>query len=100
MNIQENEVSTNVVLNYTGGILYFRAVISRVTCNLDMTYFPFDKQVCGKNDCFTLQECDMMFASWSYDGGKVVIRPREANNSLEYYIENTEWKLDVSGDAC
>lgn len=36
-----------------------------------------------------------MFASWSYDGGKVVIRPREANNSLEYYIENTEWKLDV-----
>ncbi len=46
MNIVENEVSTNVVLNYTGGILYFRAVISRVTCNLDMTYFPFDKQVC------------------------------------------------------
>ena len=38
----------------------------------------------------------MMFASWSYDGGKVIVRPRVANNSLEYYIENTEWKLDVS----
>jgi hypothetical protein len=45
MNVRENELSTNAVLNYTGGVLLFRAVITKITCNLDMTYFPFDKQV-------------------------------------------------------
>uniref|UniRef100_A0A914VJZ7 Neurotransmitter-gated ion-channel ligand-binding domain-containing protein n=1 Tax=Plectus sambesii TaxID=2011161 RepID=A0A914VJZ7_9BILA len=86
MNVRENELSTNAVLNYTGGVLLFRAVITKITCNLDMTYFPFDKQVCS-----------MMFASWSYDGGKVTIKPKGTKNNLEYYIENTEWKLENFG---
>src|SRR5437868_15506689 len=35
----------------------------------------------------------MMFASWSYDGSKVMIQPKDSTNNLVYYIENTEWKL-------
>lgn len=45
MNTEENEVTTNVVLNYTGNVVCFRAVTYHITCNLDMMYFPFDRQV-------------------------------------------------------
>lgn len=35
----------------------------------------------------------MTFASWSYDGSKVMVNPKQSMNNLVYYIENTEWKL-------
>ncbi len=45
MNVEENEVTTNVVVNYTGNITFFRSVTYYITCHLNMTYFPFDRQV-------------------------------------------------------
>lgn len=45
MNIKENEITTNVVLNHTGDLVCFRANIIKITCSLDMRYFPFDMQV-------------------------------------------------------
>lgn len=37
MNVKENELTTNAVLNYSGSVMCFRAVITKITCNLDMT---------------------------------------------------------------
>ncbi len=35
-----------------------------------------------------------MFASWSYDGSKLLLEPAiGTSNSLQFYIENTEWAL-------
>lgn len=39
------------------------------------------------------QNCSMMLASWSADGSKLVVIPKDATNNLVYYIDNTEWKL-------
>lgn len=36
MNIQENELTTNAVLNYTGDVICFRSIITKITCNLEM----------------------------------------------------------------
>lgn len=43
MNIEENELMTNAILKSDGGIMLFKAVITDISCNFDMTYFPFDQ---------------------------------------------------------
>lgn len=43
MNVEESQMSTNAVLNYTGGIMLFSAIITDITCGLDMSDFPFDQ---------------------------------------------------------
>lgn len=43
MNIQENELETNVILHSNGSVLLFKAVITDISCKFDMKYFPFDQ---------------------------------------------------------
>lgn len=38
--------AVNAVVSYTGGISYVPPGIVRVSCDLDLTWFPFDDQVC------------------------------------------------------
>lgn len=34
-----------------------------------------------------------MFASWSYDGSKLLLEPKRDRPNLDFYIANTEWTL-------
>uniref|UniRef100_A0A1I7XMR4 Neur_chan_LBD domain-containing protein n=1 Tax=Heterorhabditis bacteriophora TaxID=37862 RepID=A0A1I7XMR4_HETBA len=43
MNIRENELQTNVLIENTGRISLFRAIITDVTCDLRLERFPFDQ---------------------------------------------------------
>jgi len=43
MNVDENELATNVIVHSDGTVSLFRSIITDVTCNLDLTYFPFDQ---------------------------------------------------------
>lgn len=45
MNVEENSLSTNVVLAHTGQMILFSAVITEITCGLDMAGFPFDQVI-------------------------------------------------------
>ena len=51
---------TNVVVNSDGNCTYIPPGIFKSTCKIDITWFPFDEQI-----------CDMKFGSWTYDGFKV-----------------------------
>ncbi|CAI4222662.1 unnamed protein product [Auanema sp. JU1783] len=93
MNIKENEMQTNVLIENTGKISLFRAIITDVTCDLQLDRFPFDQQICY-----------IMFASWSYDGSHIMLQTVEEPTvepstnrtnlaSLNHYIPNMEWKL-------
>lgn len=42
MDLRANQMDTNAVVNHTGGIMLFSALITDITCNIDMTWFPFD----------------------------------------------------------
>ena len=53
---------TNVVVTDEGGCTYIPPGIFKSTCQIDITWFPFDDQ-----------NCDMKFGSWTYDGFKVLI---------------------------
>ena len=51
---------TNVVVTDSGSCTYIPPGIFKSTCQIDITWFPFDDQ-----------NCDMKFGSWTYDGFKV-----------------------------
>uniref|UniRef100_A0A914VJX9 Uncharacterized protein n=1 Tax=Plectus sambesii TaxID=2011161 RepID=A0A914VJX9_9BILA len=86
MNVEENELETNAVIHNDGRMMLFRSLITDITCNLDLTYFPFDQQVCY-----------LMFASWSMDGSKVLLEASNRSDNLDLYIGNTEWTLTDFG---
>uniref|UniRef100_A0A1I8FGY5 Neur_chan_LBD domain-containing protein n=1 Tax=Macrostomum lignano TaxID=282301 RepID=A0A1I8FGY5_9PLAT len=54
---------TNVVIDHTGLMTYVPPGMFRSTCKIDITWFPFDTQV-----------CKLKFGSWTYDGGTVDLR--------------------------
>ncbi|KAK8783525.1 hypothetical protein V5799_010110 [Amblyomma americanum] len=81
--------------DYTRGYYQTRAMIDpqgrvfwppptkfRSTCPVDVTYFPFDDQV-----------CTMKFGSWIYDGLQVDIQNRTSEVDLVNYMPNGEWEL-------
>ncbi|KAH9493854.1 hypothetical protein DERF_014582 [Dermatophagoides farinae] len=81
--------------DYTRGYMNSRAIIEpngnvfwppptkfRSTCQVDVTYFPFDDQTCS-----------MKLGSWIYDGLTVNIENRTQNVDLSNYVSNGEWDL-------
>nr|XP_027196944.1 acetylcholine receptor subunit alpha-type acr-16-like [Dermatophagoides pteronyssinus] len=81
--------------DYTRGYMNSRAIIEpngnvfwppptkfRSTCQVDVTYFPFDDQICL-----------MKLGSWIYDGLTVNIENRTQNVDLSNYVSNGEWDL-------
>ncbi|KAH7731182.1 CRE-ACR-17 protein [Aphelenchoides avenae] len=93
MNVKDNEMQTNALVHSDGSVSLFRAIITDITCNLNLHRFPFDQQICW-----------LMLASWSYDGSQIMIQVAEeaaslaggnTSNlaSLTHYIPNMEWRL-------
>ncbi|KAF7493101.1 Neuronal acetylcholine receptor subunit alpha-10 [Sarcoptes scabiei] len=81
--------------DYTRGYMNSRAIIEsngnvfwppptkfRSTCQVDVTYFPFDDQ-----------KCILKLGSWIYDGNNVNIENRTQNVDLANYVPNGEWDL-------
>lgn len=54
----------------------------RSSCKIDITYFPFDDQM-----------CKMKFGSWIYDGFQVDVTNRSADVDLTNYVYSGEWDL-------
>ena len=46
-----------------GDIMWSNPAIFKFSCGLELQYFPFDTQV-----------CQLIFASWSYDGKKIDLK--------------------------
>ncbi|XP_025078112.1 neuronal acetylcholine receptor subunit alpha-10-like [Pomacea canaliculata] len=85
----------NSVEDYTGGYMQALAMVSsdgtvfwppivkfHSTCAIDITFFPFDDQV-----------CKMKLGSWAYDGFQVDVVNRSSGVDLSNYVTNGEWEL-------
>ncbi|KAJ0050171.1 hypothetical protein NL108_014038 [Boleophthalmus pectinirostris] len=75
-------MDTNVKLRYNGEITWDAPVITKSSCVVDVSYFPFDSQ-----------QCNLTFGSWTYNGNQVDITMGNNSGDLSDFVENVEWKL-------
>ncbi|KAK3097242.1 hypothetical protein FSP39_007950 [Pinctada imbricata] len=70
-----------------GNVFWPPIVRFRSSCKMDITYFPFDDQV-----------CKLKLGSWAYDGFQVDVTNRSLTVDLSNYVDNGEWTLvDTKG---
>ena len=52
------------------------------TCEIDITYFPFDRQ-----------ECKLKFGSWTFDVAEVDLQADTRNIITKQYLNSSEWEI-------
>ncbi|XP_028600872.2 neuronal acetylcholine receptor subunit alpha-9 [Podarcis muralis] len=75
-------VNTNIVLRHDGKITWDSPAITKSSCVVDVSYFPFDSQ-----------ECNLTFGSWTYNGNQVDIFNSLDSGDLSDFIEDVEWEI-------
>ncbi|XP_052792341.1 neuronal acetylcholine receptor subunit alpha-10-like [Mya arenaria] len=70
------------MVHNNGHVFWPPIVKLRSTCNIDITYFPFDDQI-----------CKLKLGSWAYDGFQVDLFSREHPVDLSNFVSNGEWEL-------
>ncbi|CAJ0957012.1 unnamed protein product, partial [Mesorhabditis belari] len=78
---------SNEVVYNTGEVNWVPPGIFRASCKMDITYFPFDEQICF-----------LKFGSWTYNGNALDLQihmpdDEPAEMDLSTYIPSGEWKL-------
>ena len=75
-------MQSHAMVRYDGNVFWPPPAKLRSSCEIDITYFPFDDQ-----------KCRMKFGSWTYDGFQVDITNRSARVDLNNYVFSGEWEL-------
>lgn len=75
-------METNVVLRSDGHIMWDSPAITKSSCKVDVSYFPFDGQ-----------QCRLTFGSWTYNGNQIDLRNRLDAGDLTDFVENVEWEV-------
>ncbi|KAH3747635.1 neuronal acetylcholine receptor subunit alpha-5-like [Dreissena polymorpha] len=77
--------SSNLLLrvHYDGLVVWSPYQILEATCDVDITYFPFDTQ-----------ECPFKFSAWSYFADEVEMVEGQKGIYLYAFEENSRWSLD------
>lgn len=86
----EVTIMTKAVVHFNGTVIWKPPAIYKSACNIDVEYFPFDRQV-----------CTMKFGSWTYDMVRLDLRHKhEVANSPEIAvgIDLTALYLSVEWD--
>ncbi|XP_067666866.1 acetylcholine receptor subunit alpha-type acr-16-like isoform X2 [Haliotis asinina] len=74
---------TNIIISYDGKCLWVPPGMFKSTCQIDITWFPFDDQ-----------KCDLKFGSWTHDGRLLNLVPDNATGGdITNFIRNGEWEL-------
>ncbi|KAM7066166.1 LOW QUALITY PROTEIN: neuronal acetylcholine receptor subunit alpha-10 [Acridotheres tristis] len=75
-------METNVVLRSDGHIMWDSPAITKSSCKVDVSYFPFDGQ-----------QCHLTFGSWTYNGNQIDLRNQLDSGDLRDFVENVEWEV-------
>ncbi|XP_040278610.1 neuronal acetylcholine receptor subunit alpha-10 isoform X2 [Bufo bufo] len=75
-------METNVVIRYDGQIMWDSPAITKSSCKVDVSYFPFDGQ-----------QCRLTFGSWTYNGNQIDILNKLDTGDLTDFVENVEWEM-------
>ncbi|CAM2704116.1 unnamed protein product [Rotaria socialis] len=77
-----NIMQVNAMIIHNGNVFWPIPTRLKSTCQIDVTYFPYDEQ-----------ECKLKFGSWTYNGYQVSIAERNDAIELSSYVPNGEWDL-------
>ncbi|XP_035682390.1 neuronal acetylcholine receptor subunit alpha-9-like [Branchiostoma floridae] len=75
-------METNVALDFTGHIYWDSPAITKSSCEVDVSFFPFDRQ-----------KCRLTFGSWTYSGSQIDVWNESFTGDLTDYVRNAEWEL-------
>ena len=75
-------ISTNAIVKFNGNVTWLSTVIYKSSCSINVRYFPFDEQT-----------CEMIFASWTFDGFFLDLNVNSKEGDQTNYIQNGEWHL-------
>ncbi|CAF3395132.1 unnamed protein product [Rotaria sp. Silwood1] len=70
------------MIDFNGNVFWPPIVKFRSTCKIDITWFPFDDQLCF-----------LKFGSWTYDSTQIILTNRSETVDTANYVDNGEWKL-------
>jgi len=87
----EVTIMTKAILHYDGTVVWKPPSIYKSACEIDVEYFPFDKQ-----------NCHMKFGAWTYDGYAVDLRHRTHTSDeplIQTGIDLSEFYLSVEWDV-
>jgi|SRR6218665_285014 len=73
---------TNAIVSSDGEVLWVIPSMTKSSCKIDVTYFPFDEQ-----------RCPLKFGSWTYDGFQLDLRNLKETGDLTKYTISGEWDL-------
>ncbi|XP_066556195.1 neuronal acetylcholine receptor subunit alpha-10-like [Amia ocellicauda] len=75
-------METNVVIRHDGQIMWDSPAITKSSCKVDVSFFPFDAQ-----------QCRLTFGSWTYNGNHIDILNALDSGDLTDFVENVEWEV-------
>ncbi|GMR37775.1 hypothetical protein PMAYCL1PPCAC_07970 [Pristionchus mayeri] len=80
--------AVNFVVQHTGEILLAPPGIVKLSCAIDITWFPYDEQI-----------CHLKYGSWTYNGNQLDLHVDDEgiegghHIDLQYFMPNGEWEL-------
>lgn len=81
---------TKAILHHDGKVVWTPPAIFKSSCEIDVEFFPFDKQTCF-----------LKFGSWTFDGFQVDlihINSEPGNDTVSYGMDLSEYYLNVEWD--
>lgn len=75
-------MDTNVVIRHNGQITWDSPAITKSSCRVDVSFFPFDAQ-----------QCRFTYGSWTYNGNQLDILNALESADLTDLVENVEWEI-------
>ncbi|VDM53102.1 unnamed protein product [Angiostrongylus costaricensis] len=85
---------TNMVVYNTGDVHWVPPGIFKISCKIDIEWFPFDEQRCKFKNSSTIGF--LQFGSWTYDGFKLDLQPAKKGFDISEYLPNGEWALPLT----
>ncbi len=82
MNTGLTGVDFRAEVSYTGQVMYATAGRLITTCELNLSYFPYDKQT-----------CDVVFSNWTYTTKHITLQPQTNQVDMSNYKVNGLLKL-------
>jgi len=75
-------MKTKLTVSNDGMVFWGPPTRFKASCKIKVKYFPFD-----------VQECNMKFSSWMYDGNQLNMSAIGDEIDLKEYLPNGEWEL-------